>query len=760
VTAAQRTAALLLAVLAGGCGSDADDVPAMPPMESAVVVDAGTLKLQVRADPWRMEFVDAHGAPVLTERSGMGTTPTGALGFHLGVSTSDGLLPLLPPVVAGIPAAPPARELGWFRATRLLDARREGGEWIATLATSDPLRTVELRAQAQGDGVIALRATPSLALGIDAFGIAFDSPADERFFGFGERGNAVGQQGNTLEHFVGEGPYQDVEYPFVATLVPKWGLRWRRDATYFPIPWLLSSRGYGVLLDNDELSYHRLHSDDATAWSVEAEAAELRWRVFAGPKPADALRRYSAAVGRQPANPAPWFFGPWLQPDSDERVAQLRAADVPTSVTATYTHYLPCGAQQGAEDAQRQRVAALNAQGTALHTYFNPMICTQYQPAYGEVEAQGVLIRDRLGRTYTYPYAGSTVFLVSQFDFTAPGAIAAYGALAGEAIGHGYEGWMEDFGEYTPLDAVAADGSTGSRFHNRYARDYHCGVAAATQAITTAPLARFVRSGWTGSAACSPIVWGGDPTTGFGFDGLQSSIYQALSIGTSGVGIWGSDIGGFFELGTSVLTDELLDRWTEFGALSVVMRNQANGFAVPPRTRPQPWEPAHLALWRRYAKLHTQLYPYLRAAVDEYSATGMPVMRHLALAYPDDAQAIARDDEYLLGPDLLVAPVFQPGAVSRELYLPPGQWIAWWQAVRYDERDGSFTLGAPAVIPGGRSITVDAPLEQIPIFVRAGASIPLLPADVVTLAEHGDDPAIVHLSQRLDGIRLLTFPRP
>lgn len=738
-----------------------DSTPTTPiTSPGAWALDAGSLKLSVQADPWRLQFHDAQGQPVLTEHSATGVGPVGALGFHLGLPPEgSGALPLLPPVVRGMPAAPPARDLGWMHATELIEQRMEGEEWVATLATTDPLRTLELRARVAGEGVLAFEARPSLALGVQAMGLGFESDADERFYGFGERGNAVSQQGRTLEHFVGEGPYQDIEYPFVAVLVPKWGLRWREDATYFPMPWLLSSRGYGVLLDNDELSYHRLRSDAADGWSMEAESTVLRWRVFAGPQPADALRRMSASIGRQPDDTAPWFFGPWVQPQGDEIIAQLRAADVPTSVTATYTHYLPCGDQQGSEQAQIDRVAALRAQGTAVHTYFNPMICTSYTRAFDMADAAGVLLKNAAGQTYTYPYTGSTVFFVSQFDFSAPGAIAQYGALTDEAIAHGYEGWMEDFGEYTPLDAVSADGITGTQYHNRFARDYHCGVQAAT-AHHARPLARFVRSGWTGSARCAPLVWGGDPTTSFGFDGLESSVYQALSMGTSGVGLWGSDIGGFFALGATALNDELLDRWIAFGALSVIMRSQANGFAVPDKTRPQLWEPAHLPLWRRYAKLHTQLYPYIRAALDEYYASGLPVMRHHILTHPQDAEAIARDDQYLFGPDLLVAPVYVEGATERELYLPPGRWIEWWRNVDYREADGSFHLIAqPQVIEGGRRLTVAAPLQEIPIFVRAGARIPLLPADVQTLAEYGNDPGIVHLSDRAGAVRVLQFPQ-
>jgi alpha-glucosidase len=721
-------------------------------------VDAGALKLRIEESPWRMVFFDADGNPILSEHDGTSPAPTGTLAVHLGPPREGKGLPALPQLTAGEPATPPVRDTGWVHATALLEARYQGQTWVAQVATTDAALTLEVRARAQADGVIAISVTPSSRGGVEALGVAFAASPDERFAGFGERSNAVDQSGNALEHYVGEGPYIDEEYPFVLPVIPPWGIRWRRDATYFPMPWLLSSRGYGVLLDNDALSYHRIGTDSADAWSMEVEDSEMRFRVFAGPTPAQALRRFSDAVGRQPNDQAPWFLGPWVQPDSDARIDALRAADVPTSVTATFLHYLPCGDQQGREQAQIDRVAALNAKGTVVHTYFNPMICADYQPAFDQAEAQGALIENSAGETYTYQYYTSRAFTVSQFDFAAPNGVTAYRALTDEALSHGHEGWMEDFGEYTPLDAISADGATGTSFHNRYARDYHCGVFEATAGVGK-PLARFVRSGWTGSAACSPIVWGGDPTTDFGFDGLESSIYQALSMGTSGVGIWGSDIGGFFALGTRALSGELLDRWIAFGGLSVVMRNQKDGIANPPKTRPQLWDTAHLPIWRRYAKLHTQLYPYLRAAAEEYFETGMPVMRHHLLTHPDDAAAIARDDQYMFGPDLLVAPVHVAGATTRALYLPAGTWIDWWRSVGYVEGDGSFALGAVQTHAGGQAVTVPAPIDEIPILVAAGAVLVMLAPDVFTLAEHGTDPAIVHLGDRDDQARVLAFPR-
>ena len=162
-----------------------------------------------------------------------------------------------------------------------------------------------------------------------------------------------------------------------------------------------------------------------------------------------------------------------------------------------------------------------------------------------------------------------------------------------------------------------------------------------------------------------------------------------------------------------------------------------------------------LPVWARYAKLRTQLQPYLAAAERTYDRTGLPLMRQLALAYPNDARAASTDDEYLLGPDALVAPVLAPGATSRRLYLPPGRWVDFWRSASVG-KDGAPRLRSPRVLEGGRTVSVAAPADQIPLFVRAGAVLPLLPADVETLSPYGAD--VVHLSDRPGQRTLLAWP--
>ena len=567
-----------------------------------------------------------------------------------------------------------------------------------------------------------------------AVGIGFKARRAERYLGFGERSNAVDQRGSTVSNYVGEGPYLPGEYGIPAATVPPWGFEERADATYFPMPWLVSTRGFGLLVNNYEHSLFRLVTEDPGEWSVEVEAPELDLTFIPGPEPADVVRRLTERTGRQPKPVAPWQLGPWFQtghgnqqPEELSYLQALRDADAPVSAMETHMRYLPCGVDQGNEESERARAAAIHAAGLAAIGYLREAVCSSYIGVFDPAVAAGALLRHPDGSPYLFrSFVGTGISDVGMFDFSDPDAYRIYKSVANRPYSNGFDGWMEDYGEYAPPDSVAANGMTGAQMHNYYPVPYHC-AGYRFASTRDRPITRFIRSGWTGVHPCAQIVWGGDPTTGWGFDGLSSAVTEALSMGLSGISTWGSDIGGFFTLSGQRLDPELLARWVEFGAVSGVMRTKAEGVGAPKAQRPQIWEQPTLPIWRRYAKLRTQLYPYLVGADAQYRSSGMPLMRHLSLVHPDDRRAMAREDEFLFGDDLLVAPVLEPGATERELYLPDGGWIDLWRAVAYDEGSGGLELGRAALLRGGRSVTVPAPLEELPTMVRAGALLPLLP---------------------------------
>jgi alpha-glucosidase (family GH31 glycosyl hydrolase) len=703
----------------------------------AVTLSAPPLRVAVDDTTGRIE-VRQGGRAVLREHAGTGAGATGRLGFRAGGR--------------------------WYRARRVV-GRSEG---VLRLSTTDPAgRRIALRVTADGSGAAHLRAEV-LGGGVDAIGLAAAAHPGERYLGFGERSDAVDQRGREVQNFVAEGPYPASDYPAVLASIPPWGLRRRTDATYFPMPWLLSTRGYGVLVDDTTESRFRLGSDRRNAWSVEVDGAAMSLRVLGGPSVPAVLRRLVQRTGRQPAPKAPWQLGPWFQtghanevPGEQGLVRRLRAADAPVSAVETHMRYMPCGADRGREAAERARTAAFHAQGLAALTYVREAVCAEDRLAFDDGVARGAFLRRADGTApYTYEaFVGGRTTQVAQIDFTSPAGEPFHASLLGRAVANGYDGWMEDYGEYTPPDSVAADGTPGSVLHNLYPVQYHRSGQRFADAQER-PIVRFVRSGWTGVHPHAQVVWGGDPTTGWGFDGLRSSVTQALSMGLSGITHWGSDVGGFFTLGDQRLTPELLARWIQFGAVSGVMRTKAEGIGVAAKDRPQIWEQPTLAVWRRYAKLRTQLYPYLVAADREYRRTGMPLMRHHALTDPADRTATAREDQFGVGPALLAAPVTRPGQRRRRVYLPAGRWLDLGQATTYDRRSGGLRPVAARTLPGGRFVTVPAPVGELPLFARAGTLLGLLPPEVDTLADvPGAVRSLVRLRDRRDRLEVLAFPR-
>jgi len=692
----------------------------------ADAISSGPLTASVNQQPWHVTFVQKGGA-TLTE------APAATLAFHTAA--------------------------GWMQATSVVTARRDGKNLLVDVATTDPAgRHIAVRIFPGGSGVLALRAVvDGDAQDVDAMRIGFTTPSSERFFGFGERSDVLDQRGQDVENYVSDGPFPSNNRALVAGTIPPQGFRARDDATYYPVPWLLSSRGYGVLIDRDETSTFHVATQQPDVWSAEVQSHAISLRVFAGPHLAQVLRRFTAATGRQPPPAQPWQFGPWFQtgqpntvPLADESamLAKLRKADAPVSAAETQLRYLPCGLDRGNEDYEAQRVKFFHAHGLAVLTYVNPEICASYEPLFGQAVAAEALQKNAAGAPDTFDAfvggtgpAGFTIQPVAQFDFSSQGAVDVYGALLRRILAVGHDGWMEDFGEYTPPDAHDSVGSDPSVVHNSYPTTYHCGVASI---LGRRPVVRFQRSGWTGAARCAQDVWGGDPTTTFGFDGLSSAVKQALSIGMSGVSRWGSDIGGYDTIADDPqLTPELLKRWIEFGAVSGVMRTKLSGIAIPSYTRPQIFDDGIVGVWRRYAKLHTQLYPYLRGADAEYRATGMPLMRAPALIEPG---APATDDAFGFGDALFAAPVVAAGQTVRDVRLPPGRWS---QGLAYRSKDGAWVAKRAKALGGGRSVRVRAAIDELPLFVRAGALIPLLEANVDSLYKR----------THFDTLRLLAFPR-
>ena len=227
---------------------------------------------------WPLAVAQPHGATLRT--AAVGGAPSAATGF--------------------------ADAQGWHGATAVASA----GRGTATLAVAGSDRRLRVVAGAPRGGVAAIRVTVTgTGPAATRVGLGFAAPRGERYFGFGERANALDQRGHDVEDDVADGPFSPESRDVVQATIPPAGFRDREDATYYPVPWLLSGRGYGVLVDDDERSVFALPEDGGT-WGVQVDAPSLRLRVFAGPTPAAALGRFTRATGRQPKPSSTFSFGP------------------------------------------------------------------------------------------------------------------------------------------------------------------------------------------------------------------------------------------------------------------------------------------------------------------------------------------------------------------------------------------------------------------------------------------------------------------
>ena len=307
----------------------------------------------------------------------------------------------------------------------------------------------------------------------------------------------------------------------------------------------------------------------------------------------------------------------------------------------------------------------------------------------------------------------------------------------------GVDGWWPDEGD--PLDATS-----------RLLRNRMYWEGPQIDRPNERPYALH-RNGYAGLQRYASFLWSGDVYSTW--ETLRVHVANAINTALSGIPYWGTDIGGFVP--TKEFTAELYLRWFQFGSFCTLFRCHGRtwklrlpwgwdtgdpgpieisnyaGAAIPDAS--QLHNPQVEPMCRKYLNLRYQMLPYLYSAVRECTKTGMPIMRALWLHYPDDPIAVARDDEYLWGRDMLIAPVFEKGATSRRIYLPKGTWHDFWSGERME---------------GGKEIVREVDLETMPLYVRAGAILPLGPVKQYT-NENVDAPQSLNIYPGADGSFLL-----
>lgn len=537
---------------------------------------------------------------------------------------------------------------------------------------------------------------------------------DEHYLGFGERFNRVDQRGNEVNVHVVNGASGNLAYK--------------------PVPFFISSHGYGVHIDTDLTVNARMAvADEPGVASLRCQGSTADLTIYYG-SPREILAAYTLTAGR-PAVPPDWVFGPWKSRDwtlenqetAYEDIRRTRALDLAGSVKLIDAKWETTEHSFEFDRAKYPEVEAfieeLRSTGFRLVLWLSPwLVYEETSQVFAEASANGYLIKDRAGATYVHRLGNSPTFVGSCIDFTNPAAVGWWQDNIRKLVRMGVDGFKTDFGEQVPDDAVFSDGRSGREMHNIFPRIYNQVTYDAMQEETDGIL--FARSAWHGSQGISGI-WAGDQTSDFApATGLESVIRAGQNAGVSGFPWWSSDIGGYF----GVPTDEVFTRWAQFGALSPIMQIHGMG-------NREPWNFSQrtLDIYKAYAQLHTDLFPYIRAAARDAHEEGLPIMRPLAFEFPEDAGVWGdgQEHQYMFGDSLLVAPVYYDFTPYRHCWLPAGHsWTNLWSG---------------EVHHGGQFVTVDAPLDTIPLFVRGGGIVTLL----------ADSPRTLEAGQEMGDLRIL-----
>ncbi len=542
---------------------------------------------------------------------------------------------------------------------------------------------------------------------------------DEHFYGFGERTGLLDKLSKVQTNWT----YDALDYDVLT------------DNMYQAIPFFMALRpgvGYGLFFNTTFWSQFDIGAQQPGVWRMETQGSELDYYIIYGPEPAKILSTYTQLTGRMPLPPR-WSLGyhqcRWSY-ESQDIVRQLahefRQRRIPCDVIHLDIDYMN-GYRVFTWSPKRfadpkQLLHDLMQDGFKAVTIVDPGV--KYEPeADYEVFDEGLkndyFVRKTDGGLFHgYVWPDKAVFP----DFLRPEVRDWWGSLHKSLTDIGIAGIWNDMNEPAlddrpfgdpgnkiafPLDASQGpkeEGATHAEVHNLYGLTM---AQAAYQGLEKLrPTERsfvLTRSGYAGIQRWS-AVWTGDNQSLW--EHLEMSLPMLCNLGLSGVAFVGADIGGF----AGNATAELFARWMQVGMLYPLMR----GHSALTTAQHEPWVFGDRVekICREYIELRYRLLPYLYTLFWEAATTGAPIVRPLLYHFPNDPQTFTLSDQVMLGSSLLAAPIYRPGVEHRAVYLPEGRWYDWWSG---------------EVIDGPTHILVHAPLERMPLYVRAGSIIPMAP---------------------------------
>ena len=455
---------------------------------------------------------------------------------------------------------------------------------------------------------------------------------------------------------------------------------------YKPVPFFMSSRGYGMFMHTSTpitCDFGATYGA-ANALMIGDEALDLF--VFLG-EPKDILDEYTNLTGKSPMPPL-WSFGLWMsrityfsEDDGRNVAAKLRANKIPTDVLHFDTGWFETDWRCDYQFSKNRfkdpvkMISDLKEQGFRTCLWQLPYFVPK-NDLFQEIVDKGLFVKNDKGNI---PYEDVVL------DFTNVNTQKWYREKIGNLLKMGVSAIKVDFGEAAPYKGIYANGRTGFYEHNLYPLRYNKMVSDLTQEINNERMI-WARSTWAGSQRY-PLHWGGDAeSTNMG---MEAELRGGLSLGVCGFSFWSHDIGGF----TQRTPEDLYRRWLPFGALSSHTRCHGQ----PPK---EPWDYGtnFMNNFRTVIETKYKLMPYIYAESKNASEKGLPMMRALFIEFPDDAGAWQIDNQYMFGSDILVAPLFEQDSKSRQVYLPKGQWIDYQTGKSYNTGWHTIEGGALSVV--------------------------------------------------------------
>jgi alpha-D-xyloside xylohydrolase len=510
----------------------------------------------------------------------------------------------------------------------------------------------------------------------------------ENFYGFGERFTPFVKNGQVVDIWNEDGGTAS-------------------DQAYKNIPFCISSRGYGIFVNHPEKVSYEVGSEAVSRLQFSVPGEHLRYMIIGGDNLDEVISHYTHLTGR-PALPPAWSYGLWLSTSfttnyNEETVTSfidgMLARDIPLDVfhfdCFWMKEYEWCNFTWDTDAFPDPAgiLSRLKEKGLKICVWINSYI-GQKSPLFAEAADKGYLIKDRNGGVWQWDLWQPGMGIV---DFTNPEAVVWYQSHLRRLMDEGVDCFKTDFGERIPVECKYFDGSDPYKMHNYYTQLFNKAVFDVLEEVKGKNEAVLFARSATAGGQQFPVHWGGDCEATY--ESMAESLRGGLSLAVCGFGFWSHDISGF----ENTATPDLYKRWVAFGLFSSHSRlHGSSSYRVP-------WnfDDESSDVLRFFTKYKLRLMPYIYAASVAAHEKGLPAMRPMVMDFYDDPVCQTLDRQYMFGPNILVAPVFNAQGET-QTYLPEGIWTH---------------LFTGEAVEGGRYVNATYDYFGLPVYVKPNSII-------------------------------------